>query len=230
MADPSPDHPMIQIPAWLWLVLSALISFVITSGTSLMAAASSLTPGTELTTLSLVVIIAGGVIQAAKDVRTFIAPSITGRAASIALVGLLSGWLAVGCAGSTPRQTYERHKALVQVAVQLGVAGVLREHRDWAAPLTQAVQGARQALTTEEVDLTTLVRFVAARLDLQRLTPEDQVLVQALAGAIQAELSALLADRSVLVPIETRALADEVLGWVESVAIVYQVRTRHQLL
>lgn len=74
MANRDQTAPLIHIPPWLWLVLSALISFTITAGTALMAAASSLTPGTSLTTFSLLVIGVGGLIQVAKDIKTFIAP------------------------------------------------------------------------------------------------------------------------------------------------------------
>ena len=131
---------------------------------------------------------------------------------------------AMACAGTTPRQQYERHKLLVQAAVQVGVSSVLRDHRAWAAPLARAVQEARAALTTETVDLTQLITFVTARLNLHLLTPEEHVLVHVLATAIQGELSALLADPRVALPPDTQTLAIEVLGWVEAVAVVYQAQ------
>ena len=80
MAAPAREpQPIVHIPAWLWLVLSALISLIITAGTGFIASASVVKPGESLPLFAVIVIIVGGLVQSAKDVRTYIAPSITNR-------------------------------------------------------------------------------------------------------------------------------------------------------
>ena len=80
MAAPAREpQPIVHIPAWLWLVLSAIISMTITAGTGFIASASAVAPGGSLPLFTVIVIIVGGLVQAAKDIRTYISPSPTGR-------------------------------------------------------------------------------------------------------------------------------------------------------
>ena len=76
MAAPAREpQPIVHIPAWLWLVLSAIISMTITAGTGFIASASAVTPGSSLPMFTVIVIIVGGLVQAAKDIRTYISPN-----------------------------------------------------------------------------------------------------------------------------------------------------------
>ena len=227
MAEQSSDQPIIYIPPWLWLVLSALLSLLITAGTGFVAAASALSPGTTLPTFSIIVILVGGVMQGAKDVKTFIAPSPTLRVVLVLCTLLVPSVVLWGCAGTAPRSAYTQHKLLVQASVQLGILSALRQHPGWATPLARAVEGARGALTTDEVDLATIVPCVTTRLHFQMLTPEEQVFVSLLAQAIQAELTALVADQRIAQ--DVRVVAREVFDWIAAVAVVYEAR-EHQSL
>lgn len=114
----------------------------------------------------------------------------------------------------------QRHKALMQVAVTIGVGRFLTEHPEQALLVWQVAHASGRAVKAGTIDLTQVVPTIQASLEREaQLDPDLRLLLQALVQAIALEVQVYL-DQARLPAEMMPVLVSEVLFWVEQTALM----------
>ena len=126
-----------------------------------------------------------------------------------------------GCGAHGPgsiSDTYVRHRALVRLAVTVGVQRVLVAHPQHRALVIEVTSRAQAVLKTGTVDVMQVLPFALDELDTQRRVPPDvRQILDVLAGAILEEVQGFV-DTIKLPSNQLTALMADVLGWMEDAA------------
>ncbi len=130
----------------------------------------------------------------------------------------------VGCTqgGRAPKvvDVYEQHKALVQLAVQLGVSKFLAEHPQHAALVYDIAHQARLVLHDGMIDVTQVVPLVLEKIAQQsKLDADVRMLLEMLTAVVAQEVQGII-TRAKIPPQQSILLVSEVLTWIEQSARV----------
>lgn len=111
------------------------------------------------------------------------------------------------------------HKALLGLAVTVGVGRVLSQHRSLAPLVYRLAQDVR-TLTAGPLDVTQLVPTIRGRIAALSLAPEDTLLLMSVADVVAEEVHAYV-HQAQLLPEQVRLVVTELAGWIEEAALVY---------
>ena len=135
---------------------------------------------------------------------------------SLLLVLALSGCATLG-SGSIG-DTYARHKALLRLAVSVGVHTLVQDHPQRRAILLEVASRAKVLLDTSSIDVMQCLPFALQEIAAARnLSQEMRFLLEELVTAIMGELQGFLDTVKVPKTQVTMVIA-EMLGWITNAA------------
>ena len=124
------------------------------------------------------------------------------------------------CAALRPvEDTLTRHKALLQIAVALGVGRFLAEQPQHAKLVYNVAHSARAILKDGTVDVTQIVPLVLEKLHASIRDPEVRLLLDTLLQAVAQEVQTYIKEAGIP-PGTVPVLVSEVMKWIEQAASV----------
>ena len=126
----------------------------------------------------------------------------------------------VGCATmktQTPEQLYLRHRAVLKLAVQIGVVEFLHRHKALAQPVADIAAALRDELAGQTSDLDFLHTAVQQKMATMHLSSTEQLLVLNLMDALLQTMRMYFLDHDIL-PSQVLLRVSEVVGWIAEAA------------
>ena len=117
----------------------------------------------------------------------------------------------------TPEQLYMRHRAVLKLAVQIGVVEFLHLHKALARPVADIAAALRDELVGQISDVDFLRTAVQHKMGTMRLVPTEQLLVLTLMDALIQTMHMSFLDDDIL-PSQVLLRISEVLGWIAEAA------------
>ena len=123
----------------------------------------------------------------------------------------------------TPEQFYMRHRAVLKLAVQIGVVEFLHRHKDLAQPVAEIAGACRDALVGQTGDTTLLTTAIQHEMGLGQLSPTEQLLVLNLIETVTQGIRAYFVEQDI-VPATVLLRVSEICGWIADVAAMQVAR------
>mgnify|MGYP001574713437 FL=1 len=117
----------------------------------------------------------------------------------------------------TPEQLYLRHRAVLKLAVQIGVVEFLHRHKALAQPVADIAAALRDELAGQTSDLDFLNAAVQQKMATMHLVPTEQLLVLNLMDALLQTMRTYFLDHDIL-PSQVLLRISEVVGWIAEAA------------
>ena len=117
----------------------------------------------------------------------------------------------------TPEQLYLRHRAVLKLAVQIGVAEFLHRHKALAQPVADIAAALRDELAGQTSDLDFLRAAVQQKMSALHLVPTEQLLVLNLMDVLLQTMRTYFVDHDIL-PSQVLLRISEVVGWITEAA------------
>ena len=126
----------------------------------------------------------------------------------------------VGCATmkvQTPEQLYLRHRALLKLAVQIGVVEFVHRHKDLAPHIAQASGICRDTLVGTSGDMPFISSMMQKEMTRARISTTDQALIVNLLETLSEVVRAYFIEKEIL-PAAVLLYVSDVCEWISEAA------------
>ncbi len=139
------------------------------------------------------------------------------RFALLMIVLSVAVTFAVGCSGIT--KIFEKHDVALELVVRATAGRILTENPAWVAP-AQLITAEALALIDDDplVSLAELEQTVVARINWNKLTPEEQALLRVLISGVRQDLEEHFRQKGISDPSGAAVRAAQILNWINQSA------------
>lgn len=120
-------------------------------------------------------------------------------------------------AKQTPDQLYMRHRAVLKLAVQIGVVEFLHRHKELARPMVDISEALRDELVGQVHPLDFLREAVQQKMARTHIAPTAQLLILNLMDALVQTMRTYFVEQDVL-PAQILVRVSEITGWIAEAA------------
>ena len=113
----------------------------------------------------------------------------------------------------TPEQLYMRHRAVLKLAVQVGVVEFLHRHKDLTQPVAEIAGACRDALVGQTGDMAFLVTAMKHEMTQAQMSPIEQLLVLNLMETLTQSIRTYFVEQDVI-PATVLLRVSEICGWI----------------
>ena len=127
---------------------------------------------------------------------------------------------AVGCAvmkAQTPEQLYLRHRALLKLAVQIGVVEFVHRHKNLAPHIAQAGGICRDTLVGTSGDMPFIASMMQKEMTRAQISTTDQALILNLLETLSEVVRAYFIEKEIL-PAAVLLYVSDVCEWISEAA------------
>ena len=117
----------------------------------------------------------------------------------------------------TPGQLYMRHRAVLKLAVQIGVMEFLHRHKTFAQPVADIAATLRDELAGQTGDLGFLHTAVQRQMATMHLSPTEQLLILNLMDALVQTMRMYFLEQGII-PSQVFLPISDVFGWITEAA------------
>ena len=123
----------------------------------------------------------------------------------------------------TSEQLYMRHRAVLKLAVQIGVVEFLHRHATLAQPVAVLAGACRETLVGQIGDTTLLTTAIQHEMGPGQLSPTEQLLVLNLIETVAQGIRTYFVEQDV-VPTTVLLRVSEICGWIADAAVMQGAR------
>jgi len=135
------------------------------------------------------------------------------------LVYLLTVIFVVGC--SLPK--FSEKSYLLELAVRAASARFIDEHKTWVDEVYAITKDAIKLIESDvNIDLKELDKFVISSIPWEKLTPEEQAIINLLLGEVKLAIEEKLKLDGFTTPEDVKIVVVEVLTWVNQTVKLYK--------
>ncbi len=117
----------------------------------------------------------------------------------------------------TPGQLYMRHRAVLKLAVQIGVVESLHRHKTFAQPIADITAALRAELAGQTGDLGFLPTAVQRQMATMHLSPTEHLLILNLMDALVQTMRMYFLEQDII-PSQVLVHISDVFGWITEAA------------